>query len=132
MQKAYEDKLEGKITEEFWAEQQRKWQERVSALEMELRRIEQENLVESLCCDVGEVLWLAAEAPNIFARADHFEKRKVLDTLLSNSILYNGKLEVIWREPFSYFVKYAPNKKWCAWGDSNARPSDPESDALST
>lgn len=131
LEKAYEEKLEGKISEEFWNEQRERWENKILSLEAELKKLQSADWMR-LSEDVAEVLHLAEKAPVIYLQADHFERRQILEVILSNSFLFGEKLEVIWRKPFDLFVKHASRREWRAWGDSNARPSDPESDALST
>jgi len=116
MQKAYMDKLEGKISEEFWLEQQKTWQARANALRAEMKRLDNIDWF-GICEDITEVLRLASKAHEIYSRMDDFERREILTRILSNSYLYREKLDVVWREPFNWFAKCANSKEWLPIAD---------------
>jgi len=94
----YIDKLDGRVGEEFFDRKAAEW------------RTEQENILRALdghraanqtYLEEGvQLLELARRAPELFAKQEPREKRRLLDFLLSNCTWKSGKLSVVFRQPF--------------------------------
>ncbi len=119
---AYVDKLEGKISEEFWRRQTAKWNTRIQEIDIILNQRQQSD-IEKLCCEASEILRLASKIQEIYLSRPELEHREILEVVCSNSRLYHGRLEIDWREPFDILAKSANCKGWLPGPDSNQRPS---------
>ncbi len=103
--KAYEDKLEGRVSADFFFRKREEWEtQRAAALE-EMERLSN---VDKADLDLGlALLELGKEAYDRYIRLTHEQQRALLDLVLLNSTLTGGRLEVTWREPFSFLVNLA-------------------------
>ena len=103
--KAYVDKLEGRITEDFFQDKRREWEaERTAAMDLmqRLARADRDNL------DLGiQVLELSDQAYDLYSQRTPHEQRLLLDLLCSNSEVGGGQLEVGLRKPFCYLRNMA-------------------------
>lgn len=145
LDQVYLDKLDGKVTEEFWAERSRDWQGQKTALLAELGRHEaaQDDYLDSGV----ELLELTQRAHSVYLKGKPEEKRKLLQILHWNSSLLEGVLTFTYRKPFDELVDTAAwaeqsavasggeNGKTAMWGerrDSNPRPPGPQPGALTS
>ncbi len=105
----YEDKLAGAITESFWKGMYEKYQNRHSKIleQMEEHRQAGGNYLES----ANRILELAQKAYSLYVEQDSFEKRKLLDLLLSNSILRDGEIISELRKPFNILADGAEEEE---------------------
>jgi hypothetical protein len=121
MDQAYQDKLDGKIREEFWerksAERQAEESE-IRASLLELTRAQPERLL-----DASKILELANKAYFLYVRQNHAEKAKLLKMVLSNCAIDAVSVYPIYRKPFDVIFQKVKTEVWCARGDSNSRPS---------
>lgn len=103
--KAYEDKLEGRIDDDFFFRKRSEWEgQRAEALE-EMERLSN---VDRADLDLGlALLELGKQAYDRFIRLGREHQRALLDLVFSNSTLTGGVLDVTWREPFSFLVNLA-------------------------
>jgi site-specific DNA recombinase len=115
--KAYIDKLEGRISDEYWETKSSEWQSELS--EIGIRISELENDVPANF-DLGQkAIELAYRAYPLYVKQNPKEQRRLLDTLLSNCTIYNGTLCPTYKKPFDIFAKWGKtNNKRRDW-DSN-------------
>ena len=113
MDAAYEDKLDGKISEEFWERRSAEWRE---------RRLELQAAIEShdKACDTYfdagvRVLRLAQRAYLLWLAQPQTEKRKLLDILLLNCTFDGGKLRSEYRKPFCWLPSLAEGRLCPVW-----------------
>ena len=108
--RVYEDKLEGKISEDFWLEkynQYRKEQEGIS-FALEGHRNANINYI-----DYGiRILELAQCAYIIYLKQNFKEKAKLIRILTSNCTLLNGNPYPTYRKPFDILVKGFTRQDW--------------------
>ncbi len=107
MDQAYTDKLDKKITEEFWLSKQNLWQEEII------------NLDNTLCAytkaeipyyESGyKILELGRHAHSLYLKATHDEKRELLNLIKSNYSLRNGSIEYSLKKPFNWMTQWASN-----------------------
>ncbi|MBI3408098.1 MAG: recombinase family protein [Planctomycetes bacterium] len=117
LNQAYLDKLDGKITEEFWAEKSSEWQTEQARLIAELTRHQES---DSGYLDSGvHILELAEQAYDLYLHQPPAEKRRLLTLLLSNCTLTNGKISPVYRQPFDIIVVMAEQA-------TNNKPADRE------
>lgn len=110
--RAYEDKLEGKISEEFWLMQKKKWEEKMAEIKRRLINSKPYD-IEKLCNDAGEILYLASHIHELYVSQPESERRKLLEHVCSDSRLTHEKLDIIWRSPFDLLVKAKDHHSWC-------------------
>ncbi len=114
---AYLDKLDKKISEEFWLTQSRKWLS------------EKENLAIKLVCyqkadthyleQATLILELAKKAPVLFKRANVEQKRKFVGLLFSNCFLKDGSIDLQLKSPFDRILDSSKSGNWRPQRDSN-------------
>ena len=94
----YDDKLDGKIEDAYFARRSAEARHRQSEIlrEMERQRRASEVFVE----DGIRILELARGAYELFTRQTPAEKRRLLQHLLSNCTWQHGALQVEYRQPF--------------------------------
>ena len=103
--KAYVDKLEGRIDEAFFQDKRREWEaERTAAMDLmqRLARADSGNL------DLGvQILELSDQAFDLYYQREPHDQRLLLDLLCSNSELGGGQLKVELRKPFCFLRNLA-------------------------
>ncbi len=100
LDQAYEDRLAGVIPEAFWTRKQSEFSTRQQQLEDELHRLQAtDSKADSL--SVERILELTQEAYSLYLTQDPDEQRKLLDILLSNSILDGDTVKPKFHEPFA-------------------------------
>lgn len=126
---AYFDKLDRKITEEFWLTHTRKWIDEKENLTIQLLAAQRAdaNYLEQ----ANIILELANKASQLFKRQNAEQKRRLINLLTSNCYYRDGKLDVELKPIFHEIMKTSKSGNWCARKESNPQPADPKSDALS-
>jgi site-specific DNA recombinase len=94
----YEDKLDGKIPEELWFRKHEGYKDEMNRVEEILRQHKQGNFdyVESGI----RILELAKNASQLYFQQEPLEKRRILNFLLSNCSLKDGKVDYHYNPPF--------------------------------
>jgi site-specific DNA recombinase len=121
MDQAYQDKLDGKISEEFWARKSSGWQveeQQVLGSIQSLQVARPERLL-----DAARILELANKAYFLYVKQPPAEKAKLLMMVLSNCGIDAVSLYPTYRKPFDLIFQKVKTEEWCARGDSNSRPS---------
>ncbi len=121
MDQAYQDKLDCKISEEFWARKSSEWQaeeHQVFSSIQSLRAARPERLL-----DAARILELANKAYFLYVKQPPAEKAKLLKMVLSNCAIDAVSIYPTYRKPFNLIFQMAKNEEWRARGDSNSRPS---------
>lgn len=121
MDQAYQDKLDGKISEEFWTRKSGEWQGEESQIRVSLQGLEKAQPERLL--NAARILELANKAYFLYVKQDHAEKAKLLKMVLSNCRIDALSLYPTYRKPFDLIFERAKTEEWCARGDSNSRPS---------
>jgi site-specific DNA recombinase len=129
MDAAYSDKLDGKISEEFWQRKQSDWHTE------ELR-------IKSLICGLGEdqsserllnlqrILELSKDAYFLYLKRKPAEQAELLRNVLLNCSIDAVSLYPTYRKPFDLIFNRAKNEEWSGREDLNLRPPGPEPGAL--
>ena len=94
----YVDKLDGRVTDEFFDQKSTEWRQEQAAVRQNLEQHEHAN--QSYLQEGVAILELANQAADLFAKQSASEKRRLLDFVLSNSTWGNGELTVEFRQPF--------------------------------
>jgi site-specific DNA recombinase len=117
LDKAYIDKLEGKISEEFWSRKAMEWQTEEQQVKMAiqgLQLIEPDRVLDSV-----RILELANKAYFLYVKQTPEEKAKLLKMVLSNCSIDSLSIYPTYRKPFDLIFTRAKNEEWCPREDSN-------------
>ena len=119
MDAAYEDKLGGRIGEDFWERKRREYQARQAEI---MRCLEQHQKANTFYFDAGaRVLRLAQKAYDLWLAQPQTEKRKLLDVLLLNCTFDGEDLGATYRKPFCWLAEGSLRSIWRARRDLNPR-----------
>lgn len=94
----YLDKLDGRVTAEFFDQKSLEWRREQETIHQGIEQHRQAN--QSYLEDGVSILELATRAAELFEKQPASEKRRLLDSLVSNSTWANGNLTVEIRQPF--------------------------------
>jgi len=121
LDQAYMDKLDGKITDEFWTRKSDEWraeEQQVLFAMQALNQIQPERILNAV-----RILELANKAYSLYVKQSPTEKAKLLKTVLSNCTLDAVSIHPTYRKPFDLIFMRAKNGEWRARRESNPRPS---------
>ena len=117
MSQAYEDKLDGKIDEQLWADLHTKYKSHQETLE---RQISVHLAADRTYLQHGvQILELANKAYDLYVRQPHDERAKLLHFLLSNASLKDGNLCPTYRKPFDLLANGVSHQRRRPQGDLN-------------
>ncbi|MDP2313859.1 MAG: recombinase family protein [Pseudomonadota bacterium] len=105
LDKAYEDKLDGRIDEAFFARKRIEWEDGMQSAHEAIERYAR---VDHKVMDVAlEVLELVSSAYDLYIRKDPSQQRKMLNLLLSNCELRSGLVTPTYKKPFDALAELA-------------------------
>jgi len=111
MDQAYLDKLDGRITEDFWKRKSAEWQQEEQQVQLALN-----GLLEAASSDrlltTRRILELANKAHSLYVRQKPVEQAKLLKIVLSNCALDRTSLYPTYRKPFELIFQAAKNENW--------------------
>ncbi len=143
LDRAYEDRLDGKLSEALWVRKSQEWEREIFRLEGLLNATE--NAEERFQEEGLVVLDLIENARPLYHVQDMFGRRDFLKIVCSNFYLKDGQIKAEYRQPFGTAAlmkeagwvenQEAPScegasVKWSGWRDSNPRPPEPHSGTL--
>ena len=67
---------------------------------------------ENYYIQLGRLLELASRAHELFTRSKVGQKRRLLQSLLSNLTLSGKKLSISWQEPYNLIFEHASRSQW--------------------
>jgi site-specific DNA recombinase len=115
MDQAYQDKLDGKISEEFWERKFAEWQteegKTVASIHAS-RGAKPERLL-----DAPRILELANKAYFLYVKQPPAEKAKLLKMVLSNCAIDAVSLYPTYRKPFELIFQKTKKEGWLAQVD---------------
>ena len=118
--RAYEDKLTGAISEDWWIGMERRWSERENQLRNQMELLE---LGTGPAEDEAEATFkLLQRAPALYQRQSHDQRARLLKVLLSNSVLVDRKLDPIYKKPFDLVAEGVHSGSLLLGEDSNLQP----------
>jgi site-specific DNA recombinase len=125
MDQMYDDKLAGKIDEEFWARKMADWrmQERVLQSAVESLSLP---LPTNRALTAQRILELANKAHFLYFTRNHAERGQLLKTVLLNCATDGVNLTPTYRKPFDLIFERAKREEWSGREDLNLRPPGPE------
>jgi site-specific DNA recombinase len=130
LDQSYLDKLDGKITEEFWTRKSDEWraeEQRICAEMLALEQTKPERMLDGV-----RILELAHEAHSLYLKQTPEEQAKLLRLVVSNCSIDAVNVYPTYRKPFDLIAARTKNEGWRARRDSNSRPSGSKPDALSS
>ena len=122
LDQAYMDKLDGKITEEFWQAKLTEWRKEQDGIQDQIARHQRANhhyFEQGL-----KIFELAQAGLRQYDTKTEEERRNLLAFVLSNCILNDVTLTPAYRRPFCLFAEGPLLKEWRERRDSNPRPMD--------
>jgi site-specific DNA recombinase len=128
MDSAYLDKLDGKITEEFWQRKQDEWQSEEGRITGQIQGIK-EPIFEQRLIDAHRILELAQNAHSLYLTRKPAEQAELLRSVLLNCSIDAVSLYPTYRSPFDLIAKRAETAEWSGREDLNLRPPGPEPDS---
>ena len=102
MERAYEDKLDGLITIDFWKSKSRTWNEELNDIEVSISKHREAN--ENYLYTGSQIIKLAGQAYDLFTQQTNHERRKLIQFIISHSTFSEGTLCVTYRKPFDLFA----------------------------
>lgn len=117
LSKIYLDKLDGKITEEFWLEHHNQWTNDVMTIQNKLSAYEATSIN---FLEVGvQFLKFVTEISDLYQYGTSEQKRIVLNKLLQNCTIEGRKLSYEYKKPFHLFAEGLSYTKELGRKDSN-------------
>ncbi len=128
MDRMYEDKLDGKITEQFWTAKSSEYREQELVLEAALRRLSQPPAADR-ALTAERIFELANKAHSLYVARNAAEQGQILKMLLLNCATDGVNLWPNYRKPFDLIAQRVKNEEWSGREDLNLRPPGPEATA---
>jgi site-specific DNA recombinase len=122
MDQIYEDKLEGKIDESFWARKQADYREQERVLEAGLSGAKASVSADVLT--VKKIFELASKAHFLYLTRNLADRGQLLKYVLLNCTTDGATLTPTYRKPFDLIFERAED--WSGREDLNLRPPGPE------
>jgi DNA invertase Pin-like site-specific DNA recombinase len=125
MDAAYIDKLDGRISAEFWQRKQADWQSEEFRIQSLISGLTEDRCAEKLL-DVQRILELAQRAYFLYLTRKPAEQAGLLKMVLLNCSIDAVSLYPTYRKPFDVIFNRVKNKEWSGRRDSNPRPCAPK------
>jgi site-specific DNA recombinase len=125
---AYTDKLDGKISEDFWQRKAAEWQMEEEQILMAIQGLE--NSRPDTLLTVKRTLELANTAYFQYLTQNPAEQGRLLKKVLLNCRVDGASLYPTYRKPFDLIFERAKNREWSGREDLNLRPPAPKAGAL--
>ncbi len=120
---AYEDKLDGKLSEDRWLEMDQKWSWEEIQVRHEIATLADDR--GPSLDDVQATLELVRRAPELYLRQNDQQRARLLKVLVWNCKLTGESIEPIYRTPFDVVAEGRHSNNWYAREDSNPYLSVP-------
>ncbi len=130
-ERAYLDKLDGKITEEFWLRQTRAWDEETARTESALAHLEIATPA-SFMPIARRTIELAKRLPELVFSMEIENRRILLNSILLNLKLDTESLYADYQTPWNLLANKPSKESWGDRGDLNPRPPRSQRGALTS
>jgi hypothetical protein len=121
----YEDKLDGKIEEEFWARRMNDYRTQERAIEAQLSSFSIQVSSEHTLT-VQRIFELANRAHFLYLTRNSAERGQLLKSVLLNCTTDGASLTPTYRKPFDLIFERAKTEDWSGREDLNLRPPAPK------
>ncbi len=129
MSEAYDDKVDGKITEEFYVKKHNEYSKELTQIRVDIEKLK--NKKQSKQYSYSHIFELAQTGAERYLNSTNVEvKREALQTVFSNLQIKEGIVVPQYVKGMEAIAKYGKNNDWLGRRDSNPRMSVPETDAL--
>jgi site-specific DNA recombinase len=125
MNQIYEDKLDGKISEEFWDRKQAECTDQERGLQVQIVRASEPATAETVLT-VERVFELAQSAYSLYLTRNPAEQGQLLKSVLLNCSTDGVSLWPVYRKPFDLIFQRAKKQEWSGRADLNCRPLAPQ------
>ena len=105
MDQAYMDKLDGKISEDFWTRHSQEWQREEQQILLAIRGLK--DMEPDRALNATRILELANKAYFLYLRQNPVEKGKLLKIVLSNCLIDNVSIYPTYSKPFDLIFNAA-------------------------
>lgn len=112
LDQAYLDKLDGKISEQFWLDQSKKWL--LEKENLSLKLLSHQRADTNYLENANLIFELIKKAPALLNHAKVTQKRTLMSLLLSNCIMKDGSIDVELKPIFQAILVNIKNEDWCA------------------
>jgi site-specific DNA recombinase len=129
MDAAYEDKLNGTISDDFWQRKQADWESEDARLKGHISKLT-DSTIDDRLLDVHRILELAQRAHSLYLTRKPAEQAELLKKVLLNCSINAISLYPTYRKPFDLIFKRAKSEEWSGRADLNCRPLAPQASAL--
>lgn len=109
---AYLDKLDKKISEDFWRLHSKNWIEEKESLTHKL--LSSQKADSAYLENANLILELSKKAAALFKTRNTKQKRQLITMLVSNCSYKDGKLDLELISPFNMIMKTSKSGNWCA------------------
>jgi Recombinase zinc beta ribbon domain/Recombinase len=124
MDQGYQDKLDGKIPEEFWERKMSEWSAEEQRIQMAISGLQQSPAERVL--SAKRILELANKAYSLYLRQNPAEQAKLLRLVLLNCTIDAVNIYPAYRKPFDLIFQRTRNEEWSGRLDLNPRPPAPK------
>ena len=128
MNQGYADKLDGKISEDFWQRRMSQWQAEECQVLRAADALAQPQTDSVL--NAQRTLELANVAYYLYLTRKPAEQAELLRKVLLNCSIDAVSVSPTYRKPFDMIFERAKTKEWSGWADLNCRPLAPQASAL--
>jgi site-specific DNA recombinase len=128
MDRAYSDKLDGKIPEDFWSRMMEEWRTEETRIVTALDGSNQPN--PNQLDSAQRIFELANKACFHYVTQEPLQKARLLKTVLSNCAVDAVSVYPTYRKPFELIFRRAKMNEWSGRADLNCRPLAPQASAL--
>ncbi len=111
MDTAYDDKLNGTISDEFWQRKQADWESEDARLKGLISALN-EGTIDDRLLDMRRILELAQRAHSLYLTREPSEQAKLLKKVLLNCSIDAVSLYPTYRKPFDLIFKRAKSEEW--------------------
>jgi site-specific DNA recombinase len=125
MDQMYEDKLDGKIDEQFWTRKMNDCRAQERTLEAQLSVLRTVVKADNVL-SVQRVFELANRAHSLYLTRNSAERGQLLKSVLLNCATDGASLMPTYRKPFDLIFERAKTEDWSGREDLNLRPPGPE------
>ncbi len=116
----YLDKLDKKISEEFWQEKHNKWTQELLTIQNNITAYEKANI--NFIEQGANFLKICTDAEDLYKYGDNSEKKQLLNYVLQNLTIEGENINYEYKKPFDIFAKGLNRNKKLPRLDSNQQP----------
>ena len=117
LDRAYDDRLAGKISEELWMRRSTAWEADLASVGQEVKQHQQAS--HNYSATGSKILELCQSAYSLYSQQKPVEQRRLLKILLSNCTFDRGTLTPTYNKPFDLLAEGNKTGNWLGGRDSN-------------